>query len=80
MGQDRVISLHDLPESLYAGPKQSCPPDASKVFVEGDSLEAYEMVAISSALEKCAGNRKRASMMLGIGEATLYRKLKKYDL
>jgi len=80
MGQDRVISLHDLPESLYAGPKQSCPPDASKVFVEGDSLEAYELVAISSALEKCAGNRKRASMMLGIGEATLYRKLKKYDL
>ncbi len=80
MGQGRAISLHDLPESLHGGPKPSSPPDAGKVFVEGDSLETYEMVAIRSALEKSAGNRKRASLMLGIGEATLYRKLKKYHL
>lgn len=80
MGQGEVISIHDLPESFNGGYSRSPLLEGPKVVIEGDSLEAYEMVAISSALDKCGGNRKRASSMLGIGEATLYRKLKKYHL
>ncbi|MBF9018793.1 MULTISPECIES: helix-turn-helix domain-containing protein [unclassified Oceanispirochaeta] len=33
-----------------------------------------------NALEKCGGNRKAAAELLDIGEATLYRKIKKYFL
>lgn len=45
-----------------------------------DSLAAYELSAIQNALFKCDGHRKNAANMLGIGEATLYRKLNKYKL
>lgn len=45
-----------------------------------DSLVSYEKVAIKNALIKSAGNRKQAAVTLGIGEATLYRKLAKYKL
>ena len=70
----------DLPESFF--PETSCFESScgSTVLVDGDSLEAYEVVAIRRALEKADGNRKRAASMLKIGEATLYRKLKKYEL
>lgn len=43
-----------------------------------DSLDAYEKMAITNALQKSEGNRKRASEILNIGEATLYRKIKRY--
>jgi DNA-binding NtrC family response regulator len=45
-----------------------------------DSLAAYEFAALRNALSKYGGHRKNAARMLGIGEATLYRKLNKYDL
>ncbi len=44
------------------------------------TIEAYEKLAITRALEVAEGNRKRASEIVGIGEATLYRKLKEYGL
>ena len=47
---------------------------------EGDRLEDYESQAIRTALQKSGGNRERAAGMLGIGVATLFRKLKKYKI
>ena len=80
IGHGDAITPRDLPESFL--PETSCvePSSAEPVLVDGDSLEAYELVAIRRALEKADGNRKRAASMLKIGEATLYRKLKKYEL
>ena len=46
----------------------------------GTSLEQLEKQAIREALRIHAGNREAASKMLGIGERTLYRKLKEYGL
>ncbi len=43
-------------------------------------LEAMEEKMIRETLERVDGNRKRAADILGIGERTLYRKLKKYNL
>jgi len=46
----------------------------------GLTLEQIEKQAIRSALKSKNGNREQAARMLGIGERTLYRKLKEYGL
>lgn len=46
----------------------------------GLSLEQIEKHVIRSALRTKAGNREAVAKMLGIGERTLYRKLKEYGL
>ena len=76
MGQSQGIMPGDLPENIYSG--QSMSSDSNEL--NSDSLAAYELTAIRNALLKCDGHRKKAAALLGIGEATLYRKLKQYDL
>ena len=44
------------------------------------SLEQMERTAIREALNRSAGNRRRAADFLGISERTLYRKIKEYGL
>jgi DNA-binding NtrC family response regulator len=46
----------------------------------GMSLEELERWAIEQTLMSVGGNRRKAARILGIGERTLYRKLKQYDL
>jgi two-component system response regulator HydG len=46
----------------------------------GTSLELIEKRAIRETLRLTAGNREQAAKLLGIGERTLYRKLKEYGL
>ena len=50
------------------------------VFRPGMTMEEMERQAIGAALKEARGNRRRAAEMLGIGERTLYRKLKEYQL
>jgi DNA-binding NtrC family response regulator len=50
------------------------------VFRRGMTLADMEREAITVALREARGNRRRAAEMLGMGERTLYRKLKEYDL
>jgi DNA-binding NtrC family response regulator len=75
IGQEDQIMPCDLPDSMNGGNnnRAALPDDTS-----ADSLAAYEFNAIRNALTKCAGHRKKAAQLLGIGEATLYRKLNKY--
>ncbi|HET7691475.1 MAG TPA: helix-turn-helix domain-containing protein, partial [Gemmatimonadota bacterium] len=59
----------------------SAPRSAERVrFEVGMSLENLEKEAIARTLASVGGNRRRAADMLGIGERTLYRKLKQYGL
>lgn len=44
------------------------------------TLEEIEREQIQQALLENNGNRRKAARMLGIGERTLYRKIKEYDL
>jgi two-component system response regulator HydG len=44
------------------------------------SLEQLEREAIRSTLQMTGGNREQAAKILGIGERTLYRKIKEYGL
>ena len=46
----------------------------------GMTMAEIERVAILAALRDTAGNRRKAAERLGIGERTLYRKLKEYDV
>jgi two-component system response regulator HydG len=76
MGRGSAITPNDLPENIYNENNTGAPCHLSG----GASLAAYEISAIRNALLKTAGHRKKAAQMLGIGEATLYRKLKKYHI
>jgi len=46
----------------------------------GQPLSMVEKYYIQRTLELTEGKRDEASKMLGIGERTLYRKIKEYDL
>jgi len=56
-------------------------PAAPTIRLEPDMTMAdIERAAIRIALDDVDGNRRRAAERLGIGERTLYRKLKEYDI
>jgi two-component system response regulator HydG len=78
---DEVLDLDDLPAEL-------APDD---VMVErnqmgglhelvGKSMDEIEELFIAETLKVTVGNREEAAKMLGIGERTLYRKIKQYEL
>ncbi|HEX7052107.1 MAG TPA: sigma-54 dependent transcriptional regulator [Longimicrobiales bacterium] len=55
-------------------------PEGIVVFRPGKKMSDLEREAIIAALREVGGNRRKAAKMLGIGERTLYRKLKEYDI
>jgi DNA-binding NtrC family response regulator len=50
------------------------------VYRSGMTMAEVERAAIQAALDEFRGNRRRAAEVLGIGERTLYRKIKAYKL
>ncbi len=50
------------------------------VFRPGITMAELEKEAITAALKQVAGNRRKAAEMLGLGERTLYRKIKEYGI
>ncbi len=50
------------------------------VYRPGMTMADVEKATIAAALREAAGNRRRAAETLGIGERTLYRKIKAYRL
>jgi DNA-binding NtrC family response regulator len=46
----------------------------------GMTMDEIMRAAIELALREARGNRRKAAKMLGMGERTLYRKLKDYNL
>jgi len=55
-------------------------PDGHVVYRAGMTMADVERAAIEGALKETRGNRRRAAEVLGIGERTLYRKIKEYAL
>ncbi|APW63327.1 sigma-54-dependent transcriptional regulator [Paludisphaera borealis] len=77
---DGVLDLDDLTEDLQTG-AASLPGDRHDGvdhFI-GKSLEEIEKHYITETLKLTAGNREEAAKLLGIGERTLYRKIKEYS-
>ncbi len=50
------------------------------IYKAGMSMSDVERAAIDAALRETHGNRRKAAETLGIGERTLYRKLKEYAI
>ncbi len=75
----KVLDVADIPPDIYqvrrlaAGAK-------SPAGLAGVSLNELEKQAIIDTLTKTGGNREQAAKILGIGERTLYRKIKEYHL
>src|SRR5438477_8340664 len=54
--------------------------EAEVLYRPGMTMAEVERAAIEAALRETKGNRRKAAEVLGIGERTLYRKLKEYAL
>jgi two-component system response regulator HydG len=79
-GQAPVIDLRHIPDEVRstASPEDDNAPGYASLA--GTSLEQIEKRAIRETLRLTSGNREQAAALLGIGERTLYRKLKEYGL
>ena len=61
-------------------PRDQAPPPNIVTITPGTKMADIERSAIEAALQETRGNRRRAADMLGIGERTLYRKIKEYRM
>jgi DNA-binding NtrC family response regulator len=55
-------------------------PEPDVLYRRGMTMADVERATIQAALRETKGNRRKAAEVLGIGERTLYRKLKEYAL
>ncbi|MEX0612056.1 MAG: sigma-54 dependent transcriptional regulator [Pirellulales bacterium] len=79
---DSVLDMDDLPDELAPtnGEVASATgPDGLQTLV-GKPIAEIEKLFIGETLKATGGNREEAAGMLGIGERTLYRKIKEYGL
>lgn len=74
-GKAAIDDTH-LPPDITGRPSSA----PTMALPQTDTLAAYELMAIENALTKSDGNRRIAAKLLKIGESTLYRKMKLYDL
>lgn len=83
---DGTLDIDDLPPELEpaAGDSPQAPLDvdmhAGLATLVGKSLEEIERIFIGETLKLTGGNREQAAELLGIGERTLYRKIKEFQL
>ncbi len=73
----KKLTVEDLPEEILGRDGRE---GGSTGQLAGISLEQAEKELIRNTLQMVDGNRQQAAKMLGIGERTLYRKIKEYGL
>lgn len=87
LDNDGILDLDDLPEEI--APLEYNEEEAAEHLagiglgydqLVGQPLRDVEKYYIEKALEMTGGKREEAASMLGIGERTLYRKIKEYNL
>jgi len=72
------IELRDVPAEIRESPGEQA--EGGLGSLAGIGLDRLEKEAIRQTLAMTAGNREQTAELLGIGERTLYRKLKEYGL
>jgi two-component system response regulator HydG len=72
------LAVEDLPEEIYRPPGEPAREQFGQLA--GISIQQAEKQLIRNTLRMVGGNREQAANILGIGERTLYRKIKEYGL
>ncbi len=72
-----MLDVDSLPVEIRPRPSE---PAGQMGNLVGISIEQAEKELIRNTLKLLGGNREQAARILGIGERTLYRKIKEYDL
>jgi two-component system response regulator HydG len=73
------LDIQDIPPEISQR-RQLAPGTPATGRADGASLNELEKQAITETLAKTKGNRQETAKILGIGERTLYRKIKEYNL
>jgi len=74
--EGNMVQLADLPDEI----RRHSPGDDKIIIPVGSSLEEIEQLAIIQTLKKTGGDKELAARLLGIGLATLYRRLKEMQV
>jgi DNA-binding NtrC family response regulator len=69
-----------VPAVAAIEPRDQAPPPNVVTVSPGTKMADIERSVIEAALKETRGNRRKAAEMLGIGERTLYRKIKEYRM
>ncbi|MCH9684054.1 MAG: sigma-54 dependent transcriptional regulator [Deltaproteobacteria bacterium] len=77
---DPSRDTRSAPSTPSAGPSTSVAAPAALPNLAGASMVEIERAAIEAAMASAGGNLSEVTRRLGIGRATLYRRLKKYGL
>jgi len=77
LGDRKTIDLGDLPPALSSGSQAEAPILSP---ITSTDLEDIERATIQRVFEQVKGDKALAGKMLGISRATLYRKLKRYNI
>jgi len=78
---DEVLDVDDLPQELAPVAGEAASSDAHGLHeLVGKPMSEIEALFIRETLKATGGNRVEAASLLGIGERTLYRKIKEYGL
>ncbi|NQT02514.1 MAG: sigma-54-dependent Fis family transcriptional regulator, partial [Planctomycetes bacterium] len=72
------LDVIDIPPEIAQ--RRQLAPGSTAAGLAGLPLDELEKQAIIDTLSKTKGNREKAAKILGIGERTLYRKIKEYNL
>jgi DNA-binding NtrC family response regulator len=79
LGNHRTIDVEDLPPGI-CGPQDARPAGEDGVDLSTTALADLERITILRVFEQAGGDKNVAGKMLGISRATLYRKLKRYNI
>ena len=81
LGDQQMIDVNDLPPTIASAFSPAEPIALSKgESVSATDLEDIERATIQRVFEQVKGDKALAGKMLGISRATLYRKLKRYNI
>jgi two-component system, NtrC family, response regulator AtoC len=81
LGDRQVIDVSDLPPAIRSEqPESTAPATQDSTSLSTTALAEMERMTILRVFEQANGDKALAGKMLGISRATLYRKLKRYNI
>jgi DNA-binding NtrC family response regulator len=80
IGDAQPVAVASGPPVAGIGALDQAPPKNVVTVEPGMTMEEIERAVIQAALRETRGNRRKAAEMLGIGERTLYRKIREYKM